>query len=369
MNVSRQGQRQIFTYLQTHQRTVHIFAESYTPFTILSQKAFIIPDCGFESLLHHRMPLRTNWSRQRTLAISTSSHFSSNNFEQLPMATLLTIPREIRDEIWKLCIVSQTGFMAPLSRNTAFYRRLPRSTSSSGPHYYLVVANPNADTYNMCPPYENGFIILSLPRTCRQIYNETSHLFWTSNIFIFREPHNLICTFKGMGQTPSRCITSIRLSLGLIEGNVLEIFKKAIDLLLKRQSTSALRLLDLVLNAKQLAVMSCMKKEFPCGNGLSHRPKPLSGRWYDDLLTVLARGSQITFERRILAGPGSWQPTVGETEEELNRLKEWAGYAQDTLLDLHLAGVVLCSGMASSYSKVAIWLAEAYWRKLRNISY
>jgi hypothetical protein len=66
------------------------------------------------------------------------------------------------------------------------------------------------------------------------IYNETSRLFWTSSIFIFRAPHNLLCTFKRMGQIPSRCITSIRLSLGLIEGNVLEIFQKMIDLLVRR---------------------------------------------------------------------------------------------------------------------------------------
>jgi hypothetical protein len=64
---------------------------------------------------------------------------------------------------------------------------------------------------------------------------------------------------------------------------------------------SSLQRLDLVLDTEQLAIMSRVKYEFSGGNGHLYRLKLLSGRWYDDLLSVLGRASKITFVRRILA--------------------------------------------------------------------
>jgi hypothetical protein len=126
-----------------------------------------------------------------------------------------------------------------------------------------VVSNPNADADEVWGTSQTDIISLFLPRTCREIYNETNQLFWTSNTFTFREPKDLLWVFKGMGHMPSRCITSIHLPLGAIGGNFLEILLKALDLLAKKESMSSLQRLDLVLDVFHIQRISNLKISIP----------------------------------------------------------------------------------------------------------
>lgn len=143
------------------------------------------------------------------------------------MPTLLTIPQEIRDEIWGYCIVSPTGYIETFSKKTAYVRGFENALSPSyvlflhliselgpirtdlafevliilaqdcfqfvhldgwtltilprAPHHFLAVATPYSGYEN--PPM---LLSLSLPRTCRQIYLETNDLFWKKNTFWYQ---------------------------------------------------------------------------------------------------------------------------------------------------------------------------------------
>jgi hypothetical protein len=142
------------------------------------------------------------------------------------MPTLLTIPREIRDEIWGYCIISPTGYIETFSKKTAYLRGFEGALSSSyalffhlifalgltradlafevliiitqdcfksswfgwvltiifrAPHHFIAYATPY-NGYTKAPE----LITLSLPRTCRQIYLETNDLFWKNNTFWYQ---------------------------------------------------------------------------------------------------------------------------------------------------------------------------------------
>jgi hypothetical protein len=179
------------------------------------------------------------------------------------MACLLDLPAEIRNRIWKLCLVSPTGIVQPVNRRDAYYLGYPGSFSLSGPFFYLVVDEhnfypklPGADTNDENP----RTISLSLPRVCRQVYIETNDIFWTNNAFLFWSPHSLLRTFKGMSEYPFRHITSIRLHLQAEVGNELEIFDQTLELLIKQARTSSLRNLELRLKADSIKDMVDMKR-------------------------------------------------------------------------------------------------------------
>jgi hypothetical protein len=175
------------------------------------------------------------------------------------MISLLDLPAEIRNQIFRDCLVSPTGTVRILSRCDAYHLGYPRSCSQSGPFFYLLVddGRPLKRKSQLCGSETlRPTISLSLPRTCRKMYEETNELFWRSNVFYFYSPHNLRQIFKLMGRLASQRIASIRLRLVPGWGNNIEIFDKAIQLLIKQGKYSSLRNLELLLDKDTIEHMA-----------------------------------------------------------------------------------------------------------------
>ena len=167
------------------------------------------------------------------------------------MISLLDLPAEIRNQIFRDCLVSPTGTVRILSRCDAYHLGYPRSCSQSGPFFYLLVDDwrPLKRKSKLCgSEILRPTISLSLPRTCRKMYEDTNELFWRSNVFYFYSPHNLRQTFKIMGRLANQRIASIRLRLVPGLRNNIELFDKAIQLLIKQEKYSSLRNLELLLD-------------------------------------------------------------------------------------------------------------------------
>ena len=155
-------------------------------------------------------------------------------------------------------MLSFTRYIMILCRHTAFRHMSPKKCFN----IRTSVLSARCRSRNMDQEtlsYEQLDIMsLSLLRTCRQIYNETSHLFWISSVFVFPTPLYFSEALKNMGPIPSRCITSVRLFTGDIEDYVPSALLKSLDLLTKR-STTAVRRMDLVINHFQVARISQLR--------------------------------------------------------------------------------------------------------------
>jgi hypothetical protein len=136
------------------------------------------------------------------------------------MARLLDLPLEIRAMIFKPLLVSPTGYLVPVSRSEAYFRKWPGSLSPSGPIFYLATRSLE-EAYNTLSPQkienELDFVSPSLLRVCQAIYQETSGLFWKSNTFVFYSPSSLQTIFKRMGKFATRRIVSTCLSMPLLD--------------------------------------------------------------------------------------------------------------------------------------------------------
>ncbi|PMD25687.1 hypothetical protein NA56DRAFT_382958 [Hyaloscypha hepaticicola] len=175
------------------------------------------------------------------------------------MISLLDLPAEIRNQIFRDCLVSPTGTVRILSRREAYHLGYPRSFAQSGPFFYLLVddGSPLKSKSQLCGSEAlRPTVSLSLPRTCRKMYEETNELFWRSNVFYFYSPHNLRQNFKLMGRLASQRIASIRLRLIPGWGNSMEIFDKAIQLLIKQGKHSSLRKLELLIDTDTIEHMA-----------------------------------------------------------------------------------------------------------------
>jgi len=185
------------------------------------------------SLAHRAQPLNIDChlGSQHPILLSTSTI----NITITTMGSLFDLPGEIRNQIWELCLVSPTGTIVLLSRREAYHSGLSGSCSQSGPFFYLLVDNTNPGK-GQHQPYDSDrlspTISLSLPRTCRKIYEETNELFWTSNTFYFSTPHTLRQNFRSIGIFAQRRISSIRLRLHPDLGNDIECFDRAMQLLI-----------------------------------------------------------------------------------------------------------------------------------------
>lgn len=81
---------------------------------------------------------------------------------------LLRLPVELRFMIWDLLFESDHSFLECVSRQDAYYRKYPKTTSR-GPANYLVESS--GETSLSKAFYRDArFKSLSLKRTCRQVY-------------------------------------------------------------------------------------------------------------------------------------------------------------------------------------------------------
>lgn len=215
------------------------------------------------------------------------------------MVSLLDLAGEISNQIWNLCLVSPTGTAQPLSRRDAYYSGIPVSCSSSGPFFYLLVDNtdPIMGQHEPFLSRDNPWpaISLSLPRTCRQVYNETNELFWTSNSFFFASPHRLLQTFKGMGRYAPRQITSIRLRITPLLGNDLEWLNKVLQLLIKQGEHCSVRRLELMIDEDSVKYISGSKPH-PMYSNHINRPD----YWHKTVLPCLKQARRLQNTKKAL---------------------------------------------------------------------
>jgi hypothetical protein len=190
--------------------------------------------------------------------------------------SFLDLPREIRDQIYGYVLISPGGLVEP-----RIYPRLFPANKKSAPQFSL-----NADPLSDSVTTES--ISLSLPRTCRQIYNETHGLFWRNNTFYFSTFYpfgtsmGVIKTLKMMGQTSSRLITSVTINMQYISGQY-KTLGKVLQVLASRARHGAFRKLELEWRYSEFIMVSD----------------------YDGLLDGLNQGSEACkYERRL--GGDTW---------------------------------------------------------------
>lgn len=157
--------------------------------------------------------------------------------------SFLSLPREIRDEIYKLVLLSPNGFVqmqlvspckevyfqqgrrikSPLKPVT--FKRLAHKNPDKQSHFRLI-HNPTrfclVDSTTQAETGYSDYSTLSLLRVNQQLYHETRNLFWDNTGFCFsafQPPSTQFLTavrcFKTMGQTASRLITHVRLCMSL----------------------------------------------------------------------------------------------------------------------------------------------------------
>ena len=235
------------------------------------------------------------------------------NITTTTMVSLLDLPGEIRNQIWELCLVSPTGTIALLSRREAYHRSLPGSCSQSGPFFYLLVDNTNPGKGQQ-QPYDSDklppTISLSLPRTCRKIYEETNELFWTSNTFYFSTPHILRQNFRSMGILAQRRIFSIRLRLRPDWGNDIECFDRAMQLLINQGKNRSIRHTELLIDINSIEHMAGVKP-----NPFLYFSLPLgaSNVMYKKFLPILHQANRLqNLQRNFVATHACSLATVEE---------------------------------------------------------
>ncbi|KAK0100828.1 hypothetical protein ONS95_007276 [Cadophora gregata] len=100
---------------------------------------------------------------------------------------LLTLPREIRDEIYSWILISPTGYVRPINTGHSPTDPMP--------------ANPQF-TYSHHTPFQrtsSESISFTILRTCRQIYVEAKDVFWKNNIIVVRWTQNKDAWREDMG--------------------------------------------------------------------------------------------------------------------------------------------------------------------------
>jgi hypothetical protein len=217
--------------------------------------------------------------------------------------SFLDLPRELRDEIYACALISPSGVISPhlipprISKAGSPKASPPPSTTSSSQLIgrFRLYTNPP----KLCPirEFESGtwrdkhtYISLSLPRTCRQIYEETQSLFWEFNTFYFSNANSgVIRTMKMMGQVSSRLITSVTIQMDCFTESTRAI-SKTLNVLASRARYGHFRRLTLVWDEDQFRRLMDLARQIPMARA----------RQYDELLEGFRTGeSGGRFERVI----------------------------------------------------------------------
>ena len=237
--------------------------------------------------------------------------------------SFLNLPREIRDIIYEYALISRTGYITPIpdksSRSPRFSVHTARELEPAAHSNEIILSDDNT-------------LSLSLPRTCRQIYEETSGLFWSNNTFLFPDLPTLTRTLKSMGQIPSRQIRSISVNLHPRDWRAI---RKALALLTSRARHGCFENLHLDLHRSEFGVLTYWKHFGDAGHG----------ERYDEVLEVLRESSkECNFQRSMQVHCGGFdgdESQLGTIRGRPQILFYFSSSASDLLTpyhaDLHLA--------------------------------
>ncbi|TAQ87134.1 hypothetical protein B7494_g4527 [Chlorociboria aeruginascens] len=236
--------------------------------------------------------------------------------------TFLDLPFELRDQIYKLVLVSPSSRIIPiLSRSSS--SSSPSSSPTTPPHYHLRCLPPSNSLSTPTPfskdPTTTLAISPSLLRTNRQIYQEAKPLFWEHNTFYFRSPASLRAVLKHIGQIASRLLVSIALCNPPVDSssnnnnNNSQALAKALSLLGSRSRHGRFRRLELEMGDDWKGLIF-MREGYRGAVGA-----------YDAFLDVLRAAGEGRYEKILRAKGGS------RAAEEREVLKEchfaWGGKA------------------------------------------
>ncbi|KAF4624956.1 hypothetical protein G7Y89_g13214 [Cudoniella acicularis] len=266
----------------------------------------------------------------------------------------LSLPRELRDEIYHLVFLSPNGLIeihkVPYkSKNIdeppstklkdASVRRVRAANAIANRRFRIlldppIIANRSStqerSRIEIEPPSQQ-YTSLSLLRVNRQIHDEAQNLVWENNTFYFSPfdpvtPYNMIPgaikAFKSMGQTSSRRITAIRLKMGYRDNDFTHL-RKIVPMLASRSRYGAFKRLELEmasLDFLTLARKYCLTM---------HTDRELWSWSFNENMFGGLRGSG--FQKYVKILDGSWKSWSGWT---LDTAEDWV---DEALRQLHLA--------------------------------
>jgi hypothetical protein len=246
-------------------------------------------------------------------------------------ASLLDLPREIRDQIYEYVLISPTGFIEPTLPSRSSSSPSPNTPSTTQTRFRLCV-RPLADgpLTARIPGYSDAeveFLSLSILRTCRQIYHETRGLFWEKNTFHFASFYpshyspGVVKTLKAMGQIPSRLITRISIHMSPLTSKY-GTFAKVLQVLASRARHGSFRKLELVWGFVDLVELedtnSCLER------GIETEKT----RCWEEVLGCLFRASDGCRYERVLR-----LPPVGRVRTAWDKRRE----GEDVAREMHFA--------------------------------
>jgi hypothetical protein len=154
---------------------------------------------------------------------------------------------------------------------------------------------------------ERQYISLSLPRTCRQIYEETQTLFWEQNAFYFSDRNaSVIKTIKMMGQIPSRLITSVIIQMNCAS-EFIRLISKTLNVLASRARFGHFRRLELIWDNKEFGYLQELARQIPMAKA----------RVYDEILEGLRTGESGGRFVRVVRLPAAPRQ-VGQRSRDAN---------------------------------------------------
>lgn len=183
--------------------------------------------------------------------------------------SLLDLPREIRDIIYDYALISPTGYVTPFLCKKVPHipaRKKPGRTDSPKANFQPYVrlhlvpcesayypgssvhtsSNPDLECGCSLPDTISGHelpLAYSLPQACKQIQAETDGVFWKHNAICFSNTQTFPVIMKHMGQTQSRKIRGVQLTIDPIHLNA-EGFARAIKKLASRTRLGSLERIE-----------------------------------------------------------------------------------------------------------------------------
>ncbi|KAG4439776.1 hypothetical protein IFR05_004744 [Cadophora sp. M221] len=288
------------------------------------------------------------------------------------MPSFLDLPREIRDEIYTYCLVSPSGLIATyLLPRSPTLKLSRRQTKTSTPkqnqkqkqkqkQQLHLITNPQIFTPHdpifqtpstFLASWKCAYLSLSLPSTCRQIYNETAGLFWRKNTFYFDgfcesgRGLGVVRTLKLMGQTASRlveCVTIRMPGLGAEYGRPeYATLRKMLNTLSSRARLGSFKRLEMEWGDEEVKELM---RSASGGVGVFH--------YYWDMIEDLREGFEgERFERvvRLAACPVGIRDDDFSVEEEV----ELYGMVSACLHSV-VGGKMICGGVLQWENKVMV---------------
>ncbi|EPE24477.1 hypothetical protein GLAREA_08329 [Glarea lozoyensis ATCC 20868] len=275
--------------------------------------------------------------------------------------TLLLLPREIRDEIYRMVLLPTsvpyliepyaTEHQPPLKRKAKHKAQRLRYASSVP---FKLCLDPTHISPSCCEYHEFAYrnfyhTTLSLLRVNKQIYREARDLFWHSVTFYFPmftlfdrlAENHAVKVLKAMGQIPSRLVRRMRIKMNSLEWGT-SALPKLLQLLASRARYGDFRSLELCWDQWGFFQLVTVNS----GNGFENLID-----LYDALLDGLRKGSIGCGYERVIRLPAD------STKEDATRWKLDPTKTRDTLRVLHFA----CGG--SLY-----WANKLVWQNYQQVA-